>query len=204
MADSNTSHTAAPNPTQTKLNRLIDWLEEKSIWVFLVAVFLACAWLALVVVVDCNRYWGYCPKREFHDSIGPPAHEGDRISCRVENESARPIPPGRLPGQIFTSSERSLPAWIAVGLFSFITSVINFVLICNHPKKRPSENAESRTFSHHQSEHGRVSWIIYVCTAVILVYQAINMAKVADCRPENGAEIFYTLMIAIDVSMQGK
>ena len=210
MADNNpapsAAHTAAHNLTPSKLNRPIAWLDEKpsSGYVFGVAIFLVCTVLTFVIVVDCNRYWGYCPKREFHDSIGPPPHEGDRISCREENESRRAITPGRLPGHIFTSRERSLPAWIAIGLFSCITSVINFALICNHPKNRRSENAECRSFSHHQSEHGRVSWIIYVCTAVIIVHQVINMAKVADCRPENGAEIFYTLMIGIDVSMQGK
>ena len=158
----------------------------------------------LVTLFDYNRYWDYCSKREFHDSIGPLAHEGDRVSCRVENSSLRPIPPGKLPGHLFTSIERSQPAWILLGLLSCITAVANIVFISSQPNNKNNNNKESRSFSHHQSEYGRIGWIIYVCMAVIIVHQAINMAKVADCRPENGAEIFYIVMLVFDVSMQGK
>ncbi|XP_062501912.1 uncharacterized protein LOC134179021 [Corticium candelabrum] len=181
-------------------------LEENAGRVAVFAIILAGLLLVFTVTVDCNRYWSYCPRREFNDSIGPPRapQVGDRVICRVENVSARPIPPGRLEGHIFKWAERSRPAWIFYGILNFSATFINLVLIFSHPKKRRNENTESRSFSHHQSEYSRISRIIYACQAIVIVHQAINVVKIVDCRPENRAEIFHTVMLALDVSVQGK
>ena len=159
----------------------------------------------LAVVIDCNRYRGYCAKREFNDSIGPLSQHGDRNCCKVDNISARPITPGRLSGRIFKCLERSPPAWVFYVILNVIVSVINLVFIYCQPKETSNENTE-RKFSHHQSEYSRISRIISVCMAISLVHQGINVIKIAHCRSdyERVLEMFHTVMLAVEVLIQGK
>ena len=187
-----------------------------------VLILLLLVWVTLVVVFDFNRFHGYCAKREFNDSIGPPFHVGDRTICRVENESYRPSTPGKLPGEIFTGSERSRPSWIVIGVLSFITVVMNFILLVSNLVKDDAEgDAEGdakgdtkddatlqqtrsrRTYDHYLSENQRISWIIFGCTATIIVDYNITVGMIIECREDKGAELFYTFMLCSDVLVQG-
>ena len=196
-----------------KKSEVIDgWLNNKLLFRGILGVGLL-VWIALVVIFDVNRFYGYCAKRTFNDSIGPLAHDGDRMSCRVENESARPTHPGKLGGQIITDWERSRPSWIVIGILNLVTSALNLVLIRNHPKK-PNKATDSsntteekistrRAFDEHLREYWRISWIIFGCTVVVVVYHSITVAMIIDCRDDKVAELFYSLALPLDVLMQG-
>ena len=192
-------------------SKVIDgWLNNKLLFRGILGVGLL-VWIALVVIFDVNRFHGYCAKRSFNDSIGPLAHDGDRMSCRVENESARPTPPGKLGGQIITVGERSRPSWIVIGILNLVTSALNLVLLRNHPKKpekdadssNTREDESSRAFDEHLRQYGRISWIIFGCTVVVVVYHSITVAKIIECRDDKAAELFYALVLPLDVLIQG-
>ena len=197
----------AVDSVEGKWERLCDTLNKGHVGIFFcVWGFFLVVWIVLVAFFDVNRFHGYCPTRAFNDSIGPPAHDGDRTICR-ENKGSRPTPPGKLPGHVISCWERSLPAWIVIGVLSVVTTAANLVLILTHPKKtkegRSNSQQEQRAYGHNISELSRIGWIRFGCTVFIVVYYTITVGMIADCRDDKGVELFYSIMLAIDVLFQG-
>ena len=156
---------------------------------------------AIQVLVDVNRYYDFCSNRMFNDSLGP-LDVVNRNIC-YSNSSTRPHnnPPGRRPGALFGNPTRSLPAWIFGILLKLITTSFNVWLCYCSLKKTPSAHT-----GHNRRENNRVTWIIYICVVVIIVYEVINIAKIIFCRLRgiNNVELAYAFAVSADTLVQGK
>jgi hypothetical protein len=71
----------------------------------------------------------------------------------------------------------------------------------NKNKELESATAE-RIFDPHPNENWRISWILYGCTAAIVVDYSITIGMIIDCRGGQGDELFYALMLTFDVVAQ--
>lgn len=155
-----------------------------------------------VVLVTVNRFWGKHSNScgSYSDSNGGLDENGTRV-CYVEGNQSRP---GFGPGVVFGNTARSELAWIYSSIVSILASVLSMsCFVYRIWERRHSRGKVTRgQLNEHSGEHRRICWVVYFCTALVLLYESVVVVKIIQCH-RTVEEGFYTVVNSLSHLFQG-
>ena len=156
-----------------------------------------------VVLVAVNRFWGKhldsCGS--YSDSNGRLDENGTRV-CYVEGNQSHPDID---PGLIFDNTARSELAWIYCSIVSVLSSTLSLsCFLYRIWERRHSQGKVTQgQLNEHSGEHRRLCWVVYFCTALVLLYESVVFVKIVECH-RTVEEGFYTAVSSLSHLFQGQ
>ena len=154
-----------------------------------------------VVLVDVNRFIGTMKNScsRYNDSVGGVNENGTRVCFAERNQSEQSDP-----GIVFGNTTRSELAWVyitVVLVLAIVLSLGSYLYRIWERHQNIREVTEDQR-DEHSGEHQRICLVLYLCTAVVLLYQAVVLVKVVRCR-RTFAEGCHTFVSLMSLVVQG-
>lgn len=154
-----------------------------------------------VALVDVNRFIGRHKSTcgRYNDSLGGFDENGTWVCLLKGNHSRR-----RDPGILFGNTARSEVAWVyntVVSILAIVLSLGSYTYRIWERHKNIREVTE-RLEEEHSEDHRRICLVLYLCTGLVLLYEAVVFVKVIRCH-RTVAEGFYTFFSMVSLVVQG-